>query len=99
MAIGFSTSAIDSLSTQGPHGLTEFVYAFTSAAANNGSSFAGINADTFFYNSSLSVVMLIGRFAILVPSLALAGNLAAKKKIPQTVGLFQRIHFYLGLFF
>ncbi len=81
-------SALTSLGNQGPHGFTEILYAFTSAAENNGSSFAGLNANTGFYNGVLGVVMLVGRFAILIPSLALAGNLAAKKRSAPSVGTF-----------
>ena len=80
--------ALSSLSSAGPHGLTEILYTFTSAAANNGSAFAGLNANTNFYNLSLGIVMLITRSAILVPSIALGGLLARKKITPPSVGTF-----------
>jgi len=70
----------------GAHGLTEILYAFTSAAANNGSAFAGLNANSDFYNLSLGIIMLLARIAILIPSLAIAGNLAMKKITPPTSG-------------
>jgi K+-transporting ATPase ATPase A chain len=79
---------LSSLGNKGPHGLTEILYAFTSAAANNGSAFAGLNANTNYYNIVLGIVMLIGRLSILVPSVAVAGNLALKKKAPYSLGTF-----------
>ena len=72
----------------GPHGFSEILYAYTSAAGNNGSAFAGLSANTLFYNSTLAVTMLIGRFAIIVPMLAVAGSLAAKRKAAASVGTF-----------
>jgi K+-transporting ATPase ATPase A chain len=75
-----------SLANQGPHGFTEILYAFTSAAANNGSAFAGLNANTWWYNVALGWTMLIGRFLVMV--LALAGNLAQKKSVPPSPGTF-----------
>ncbi|MDP1752330.1 MAG: potassium-transporting ATPase subunit KdpA, partial [Reyranella sp.] len=72
----------------GPHGFSEIFYAFTSAAANNGSAFAGLTANTLFYNSTLGVAMIIGRFAIIVPMLAVAGSLAAKRKSAVSLGTF-----------
>ena len=80
--------ALSSLANKGPHGLSEIIYAFTSAAANNGSAFAGLNANTVYYNLMLSVAMLIGRFAIILPALAVAGSLAKKKTSPASVGTF-----------
>ena len=79
---------LSSLANQGPHGLTEILYAFTSGAGNNGSAFAGLNANTWAYNVVLGWDMLIGRFLMLIPVLALAGNLAAKKSIPPSAGTF-----------
>ena len=73
---------------KGPHGFSEILYAFTSAVANNGSAFAGLNANTPFYNGLLGVAMWIGRFFIIVPMLAIAGGLAAKKYTPATAGSF-----------
>ncbi|MET0248332.1 MAG: potassium-transporting ATPase subunit KdpA [Sphingobium sp.] len=73
---------------KGPHGFSEILYAFTSAAANNGSAFAGLTANTSFYNGMLGVAMWIGRFFIIIPMLAIAGGLAAKKYTPETAGSF-----------
>ena len=70
------------------HGLTEILYAFTSATGNNGSAFAGISANTPFFNPTLGMAMLIGRFLMIVPILALAGNLARKKRVAETTGTF-----------
>jgi K+-transporting ATPase ATPase A chain len=72
----------------GPHGLSEIVYAFTSTAANNGSAFAGLTGSTYFYNTLLGLNTLIGRFAMQVPMLALAGFLAEKKVVPESAGTF-----------
>jgi K+-transporting ATPase ATPase A chain len=72
----------------GPHGFSEIFYAFTSAAANNGSAFAGLSANTVFYNSTLGVAMIVGRFAIIVPMLAVAGSLAAKRRSALSLGTF-----------
>ncbi|UXC92767.1 potassium-transporting ATPase subunit KdpA [Sphingobium sp. RSMS] len=73
---------------KGPHGFSEILYAFTSAVANNGSAFAGLTANTPFYNGLLGVAMWIGRFFIIIPMLAIAGGLAAKKYTPETAGSF-----------
>ncbi|MDF8334482.1 potassium-transporting ATPase subunit KdpA [Novosphingobium cyanobacteriorum] len=73
---------------RGPHGFSEVLYAFTSAAANNGSAFAGLTAGTPFYNGLLGVAMWLGRFLVIVPVLAIAGSLAAKKHTPATAGSF-----------
>jgi K+-transporting ATPase ATPase A chain len=73
---------------KGPHGFSEILYAFTSAAANNGSAFAGLTAGTPFYNGLLGVAMWVGRFFIIVPALAIAGSLAAKKVHPESAGSF-----------
>ena len=72
----------------GPHGFSEILYAFTSAAANNGSAFAGLTANTPFYDTLLGIGMLLGRFAIIVPMLAIAGSLAAKNTVPPSAGTF-----------
>ena len=72
----------------GPHGYSEILYAFTSATGNNGSAFAGITANTLFYNVTLAFAMLLGRFAFIVPMLAVAGSLAAKKIVPPSAGTF-----------
>ena len=73
---------------KGPHGFSEILYAFTSGVGNNGSAFAGLTANTPFYNGLLGVAMWIGRFFIIVPMLAIAGSLAAKKYTPETAGSF-----------
>jgi K+-transporting ATPase ATPase A chain len=79
---------LSALTNQGPHGLTEILYAFTSAAGNNGSAFAGLSANTWWYNVALGWTMLIGRLFMLIPVLALAGNLAQKKSVPPSPGTF-----------
>ncbi len=93
--LGFSAIAVlapsfgtSSLSNHGPHGLSQILYAYTSAAGNNGSAFAGINANTHWYNSTLGITMLCGRFLMIVPMLAIAGNLATKKIAPPSMGTF-----------
>jgi K+-transporting ATPase ATPase A chain len=73
---------------KGPHGLSEILYAFTSGIANNGSAFAGLSANTWFYNTTLGLAMLVGRFFIIIPVLALAGSLGRKKMVPQSAGSF-----------
>jgi K+-transporting ATPase ATPase A chain len=77
-----------SLAIGGPHGLSEMLYAFTSATANNGSAFAGISADTPWLDTTLGIAMLLGRYAFLVPVLAIAGSLAEKVKVPASSGTF-----------
>ena len=72
----------------GPHGFSEILYAFTSQTANNGSAFAGLTGNTTFYNLLGGVAMMIGRFAIMVPVLAIAGSLASKKLVPASAGTF-----------
>src|SRR5208282_3688653 len=74
------------ISNPGPHGFSQVLYAYTEASANNGSAFAGLNANTFFYNTTLGFVMLFGRFLMKVPVLALAGSLAGKKVAPPSAG-------------
>ena len=81
----FGTSSI---SNPGPHGLTQILYAYTSTAANNGSAFGGLNGNTRWYNVSLGFNMLLGRFFMVIPILALAGNLAGKKLVPPSAGTF-----------
>lgn len=80
--------ALLGLGNQGPHGLSEILYAFTSCAGNNGSAFAGLNANTNYYNLSLGIVMLLARTSIILPSLAVAGLLARKKSTPPSSGTF-----------
>lgn len=80
--------ALSSLSSKGPHGLSEILYAFSSAAGNNGSAFAGLNANTVYYNVVLGFAMLIGRFAVILPALSIAGSLVSKKIAPVSGGTF-----------
>jgi len=82
---GFGTSQ---LNNAGPHGLTEMLYAFTSGTGNNGSAFAGISANTYWYNTTIGFAMLLGRFFMIIPMLALAGSLARKKAVPPSLGTF-----------
>jgi K+-transporting ATPase ATPase A chain len=79
---------LSSLANHGPHGLSEILYAYTSATGNNGSAFAGINANTHWFNATLGISMLAGRFLMIVPMLAVAGNLVTKKIAPPSVGTF-----------
>ncbi len=76
------------LANSGPHGFSEILYAYTSATGNNGSAFAGLSANTPFYNTTLSFAMMIGRFLMIVPMLAVAGSLAAKRLAPPSSGTF-----------
>ena len=76
------------ISNPGPHGLSQILYAYTSGAANNGSAFAGINGNTLWYNVSMAFDMLLGRFFMVIPVLAIAGNLARKKIVPESAGTF-----------
>jgi K+-transporting ATPase ATPase A chain len=79
---------LSALTNTGPHGLSEILYAYTSATGNNGSAFGGLSANTHWYNLSLAAAMLIGRFLMIVPMLAIAGNLARKKLVPPSPGTF-----------
>jgi K+-transporting ATPase ATPase A chain len=81
-------SAVSSLNNSGPHGLSELLYAYASAAGNNGSAFAGLNANTPWFNTTLGIAMLLGRFAYVIPVMAMAGALAAKKKSAASQGTF-----------
>jgi K+-transporting ATPase ATPase A chain len=81
-------SATTSLANPGPHGLSELLYAFSSGAGNNGSAFAGLNANTPFYNFALGADMLVGRFLMIIPALALGGSMAGKKVTPAGLGTF-----------
>ena len=83
-----SAPGLSSLNNAGPHGLSEILYAFSSAAGNNGSAFAGLNANTVFYNLTLGIGMLIGRFGIIIPVMAIAGSMAQKKITPSSAGTF-----------
>ncbi|MGA0598781.1 potassium-transporting ATPase subunit KdpA [Enterovirga sp. CN4-39] len=92
MMLGFSAaatvlpSAVASIANPGPHGFSEILYAYTSAAANNGSAFGGLTGNTLWYNVTLAVAMLVGRFFMIVPAMAIAGSLAAKKTVPVSAG-------------
>jgi K+-transporting ATPase ATPase A chain len=81
-------SAASSILNPGPHGLSEVTYAFTSAANNNGSAFGGLTGNTDWYNSMLGLAMLAGRFLLIVPTLAIAGSLARKPRVPESAGTF-----------
>ena len=92
--LGFSSiaallpDALSSLGNNGPHGLSEILYAYTSAAGNNGSAFAGLNANTLWYNTTLGISMILGRFGYVLPVMAIAGSLVSKSKLPVTAGTF-----------
>ena len=94
IVLGFSgasvllKTALDSLNNAGPHGLSEILYAYASTTANNGSAFAGLSGNTPWFNTTLGIAMLLGRFAYIVPVLALAGSLASKKRAPASAGTF-----------
>jgi K+-transporting ATPase ATPase A chain len=81
-------SALASRANDGPHGLSEIVYAFTSAFNNNGSAFGGLSANTQWYDTTLGIVMLFGRLATMIPVLAIAGSLGRKQHVPATAGTF-----------
>jgi K+-transporting ATPase ATPase A chain len=81
-------SAVAATNNPGPHGFTEILYAYTSQTGNNGSAFAGLSGNTLFYNVTGAVAMFIGRFWMIVPAMAIAGSLAAKKSIPPSAGTF-----------
>jgi len=78
--------AVASMANAGPHGFTEVLYAYTSATGNNGSAFGGLTGNTLFYNLTLASSMFVGRFFMIVPAMAIAGSLAAKKSIPPSAG-------------
>jgi K+-transporting ATPase ATPase A chain len=79
---------LSSLLNKGPHGFSEILYAFTSASQNNGSAFAGLNANTVFYNVLLGISMLAGRFGVIIPAMVIAGSLASKRITPVSSGTF-----------
>jgi K+-transporting ATPase ATPase A chain len=88
-AIGVSTPAgLAGRLTAGPHGLSEILYAFTSGIGNNGSAFAGLNAASVFYTTTVGIAMLVGRYLFIVPVLAIAGSMAPKKQVPPSAGTF-----------
>ena len=94
IVLGFSAAsimlktALDSLGNAGQHGLSEILYAFASTTANNGSAFAGLSGNTAWFNTTLGLAMFLGRFAYVVPIMALSGSFAAKKKAPASSGTF-----------
>ena len=94
MMLGFTAFAVviqaaaSALSASGPHGFSEALYAYVSAAGNNGSAFAGMSANTPFWNTTLGIGMMIGRFFVIIPALAIAGSMAAKKSAPPSAGTF-----------
>jgi K+-transporting ATPase ATPase A chain len=92
--LGFSALAIikpfgtSSISNPGPHGLSQVLYAYVSSAGNNGSAFDGLNPNTMWYNTSTAVAQLLGRFFMIIPVLAIAGSLAKKRIVPESLGTF-----------
>jgi len=92
--LGFSALAVvepfgtSGISNPGPHGLSQVLYAYTSSTGNNGSAFGGLNANTLWYNTSTAAAQLLGRFFMVIPILAIAGNLARKKTAPPSLGTF-----------
>jgi len=93
-----SAPGLSSLNNSGPHGLSEILYAYASAAGNNGSAFAGLNANTVFYNLTIGIGMLIGRFGIIIPVMAIAGSMAKKKITPSSAGTFHTDNWlFIGL--
>jgi K+-transporting ATPase ATPase A chain len=92
--LGFSALAVvkpfgtAGISNPGPHGLSQILYAYVSSTGNNGSAFAGISANTMWYNTSTAVAQLLGRFFMIIPIMAIAGNLATKKIVPESAGTF-----------
>jgi K+-transporting ATPase ATPase A chain len=81
-------SAVAQTANPGPHGFTEVLYAYTSQTGNNGSAFAGLSGNTLFYNVTGAIAMLVGRFWMIIPAMAIAGSLAAKKTVPASAGTF-----------
>ena len=92
-----TTAGLSGINNPGPHGLSEIIYGFSSAAGNNGSAFAGLNSNTHFYNILTGLGMLIGRFGIIIPVLAMAGNMAGKKITPVSSGTFRTDTWLFGL--
>jgi K+-transporting ATPase ATPase A chain len=94
MYLGFTAaavvipSAVASMANAGPHGFSEVLYAYTSQTANNGSAFGGLTGNTLWYNTTGAIAMLVGRFLMIVPAMAIAGSLAAKKTVPASSGTF-----------
>jgi K+-transporting ATPase ATPase A chain len=93
-----SNAGLSGLNNSGPHGLSEILYAFSSAAGNNGSAFAGLNANSVFYNILLGIGMLIGRFGVIIPVLAIAGSMSGKNITPPSAGTFRTDNWlFIGL--
>jgi K+-transporting ATPase ATPase A chain len=93
-----SNVGLSGLNNSGPHGLSEILYAYSSAAGNNGSAFGGLNANSVFYNISLGLGMLIGRFGVIIPVLAISGNMAGKNITPPSAGTFRTDNWlFIGL--
>jgi len=93
-----SAPGLASLNNSGPHGLSEILYAYASAAGNNGSAFAGLNANTVFYNLTIGIGMMIGRFGIIIPVMAIAGSMGIKKITPSSAGTFHTDNWlFIGL--
>ena len=90
---------LSSILNKGPHGFSEILYAFSSGAGNNGSAFAGLNANTVFYNIMIGIAMLLGRFGVIIPVLAIAGNLVKKNIAPDTAGTLTTDNLLYLLFF
>ncbi|MBS1494829.1 MAG: potassium-transporting ATPase subunit KdpA [Bacteroidetes bacterium] len=97
-AIGsVSNIGLSSLANSGAHGFSEILYAFTSASGNNGSAFAGLNANTVFYNLALGLAMIVGRFGVIVPVMVIAGNLVKKNKSPESAGTFSTDNYVFAI--
>ncbi len=84
-----SSWGLAGLNNAGPHGFSEMLYAYSSATGNNGSAFAGLNTNTYWYDTTIGIAMLLGRFFMIIPVLALAGNLAKKKLVPPAAAAFR----------
>src|SRR5262245_1922305 len=84
----FNPQAFSQVANNGPHGFSEILYLYTSSTGNNGSAFAGISANTLFFNITGAVAMFVGRFWMIIPTMAIAGSLAAKKSVPVSLGTF-----------
>ena len=91
-----SSYGLSSLNNTGPHGFSEILYAYTSAAGNNGSAFAGLNTNTLFYNLTLSAALMVGRFGVIIPILAIAGSMVEKNITPESAGTFRTDNWVFG---
>jgi K+-transporting ATPase ATPase A chain len=91
-------TGLSGITNSGPHGLSEILYTYTSAAGNNGSAFAGLNANTVFYNLTIGIGMIAGRFGVIIPVMAIAGSFASKKTVPGSSGTFRTDNWtFIGL--